>query len=374
MTETYEDIKGKHTGANGAAEVPLPSRALSYAQLQALPEPDYVVKGVIDQGALGEIYGPWGSGKSFLGLDIGMHVALGWSWHHRRVKQGGVLYIAAEGGKNIVRRMAAFAKHHSIDPEATPFRVVLASTNMLTANGIAQVIADTGPIPNLIMIIVDTASRTMPGSKEDTEDMGKFVAACDEVRASTGAAVVVVHHSGKNPDRGSRGSVVLPAAADAMLELSIDDKDRALHTAELVKARDGATGAKHGFRLLVIPLGEDSDGDGVTSCIVEHVDEVGTKGANLTDDERAFLGDIIDYFARAETRTESLPMSVAGRAATRGARRDDIRDWLKSRGRFSVAGNVALTGTDRSTLTRTLNHLRDKGKLGMTDQFIWLVQ
>lgn len=255
-----QHISTKRNGAAGG----LRSRALSWAQLQGLGDPAYVVKGIIDKGAFVEIYGAFGSGKSFLVGDPGLRVALGWSWFDRRVNQGGVLYIAVEGGTNIKRRLAAFAKHHEVDLDAVPFRVVLDPTNMLTPAGIEQLITDAAPVPDLTLIIIDTAARVMPGGKEDTEDMGKFVSACDEVRSKTGAAVVVVHHSGKTAERGSRGSVVLPAAVDAMLEVTVDEKSK-VSTAQLVKSRDGATGANYEFCLEVVLLGQDVDGDRLTS-------------------------------------------------------------------------------------------------------------
>jgi AAA domain-containing protein len=369
MTDTsYEDIKAKHTTGNGRDYGP--SRALSYRQLRELPDPVYIVKGLIDRGSLVEIYGPHGSGKSFFAGDIGLHVALGRSWRKRRVNQGAVLYIAAEGGTNIKRRMAAFAQHHNVDLDEVPFFVVLAPTNMLTPAGIAQVIADAGSIADLSMVIVDTAARVMPGGKEDAEDMGAFIAACDEIRSKTGAAVIVVHHTGKNLGAGSRGSSLLPAAVDSMIEVNKDDK---LHVAEHVKSRDGETGTRFGFKLLVIPLGEDADRDPITSCIVVPI-EASDKadGANLTGDEKAYWNDISNFFAREQSPIETVTPEL-GSVSVRAATRNAIRDWLRHRGRFSVSPGVALSPTDRTKFNRTLNHLRDKGKLGMTEEYLWLL-
>lgn len=370
-SDEYEDIKRKHTAGNGHYGEPLASRALSWLQLSELPDPVYLVKGLVDRGSLVEIFGPHGSGKSFFAGDIGLHVALGWRWRNRRVNQGGVLYIAAEGGTSIKRRMAAFAQHHHVDLARVPFYVVLAPTNMLTPEGIAQVIADAGGVEGVSMVIVDTAARVMPGGKEDTEDMGAFVAACDQVRQTTGAAVVIVHHTGKDTKNGSRGSTTLPAAVDCMIEVSIDATK--FHVAEHLKSRDGETGDKFGFRLKIEHLGKDVDGDPISSCVVEPA-EVSTKanGANLTPDEKAWLSDIINYFAREKSPLEDV-IPELGALQVRAAPCNAIRDWLRHRGRFSVAPGVALSSTDRSKLSRTLNGLRDKGKIGMTDQYLWLI-
>src|SRR5215471_3414392 len=46
------------------------TRTLFWHQLQDLPDPDYIIKSVIERGALVEIYGPHGSGKSFFTCDL----------------------------------------------------------------------------------------------------------------------------------------------------------------------------------------------------------------------------------------------------------------------------------------------------------------
>ena len=53
-------------------------------------------------------YGASGCGKTFLALDLAAHVALGWNWRERKLKQGTVIYIAAEGGLGIEERLTGF--------------------------------------------------------------------------------------------------------------------------------------------------------------------------------------------------------------------------------------------------------------------------
>lgn len=242
------------------------SRARDWQQLMAMPKPAYIIKGVLEKGILAEIYGPTQSGKSFLATDIALHIAFGWRWCGRRVRKGGVLYVSAEGGTAIVRRLEAFAKHHDVGLDDIDFRAVIESTSLLEHGGADQLIADAQSVPNLVLVIIDTAARVMPGSKEDAEAMGKLVAACDAIRAATGAAVLLVHHTGKDEGRGSRGSNLLPAAVDVNLSVAKTDT---ITTVELEKQRDGQTGTLCTFRLAVIDLGLDEDGDPLTSCVLE---------------------------------------------------------------------------------------------------------
>ena len=49
--------------------------------------------------------------------------------------------------------------------------------------------------------------------------MGAFVDACDRIRHHTGAAIIGVHHSGKDVSRGMRGSSALLGAVDTSIEI-----------------------------------------------------------------------------------------------------------------------------------------------------------
>jgi hypothetical protein len=260
------------------------SRTLFWRHLRDMPEPDYIIKGVIDRGTLVEVYGPHSSGKSFFVTDVGLHIVFGWGWRGRRVRQGGVLYVSAEGGARIKRRLQAFAKHHKVVLDTVPFGSVIAPTNLLSDEGINQIIVDARAVPDVAVIIIDTAARTMPGGKEDTEDMGRFISACETIRDATGCTVIIVHHTGKDASRGSRGAVRLPDAADTII--AINGK------ATVEKQRDGEIGAEFPFKLRVVDLGEDADGDKVTSCVVEEGEpaaEKRTGKARLTGPQRIAL-------------------------------------------------------------------------------------
>jgi len=71
------------------------------------------------------------------------------------------------------------------------------------------------------LIIIDTLSRVMAGGNENSpEDMGALVRNIDRLRAETGAATILVHHSGKELARGARGHSLLRAAADTEIEMT----------------------------------------------------------------------------------------------------------------------------------------------------------
>ena len=81
----------------------------------------WLVKGILLQGTCSMAYGDSGTGKSFFALDLALHVALGRTWFGREVTQAIAIYIAAEAGASIRRRIVAFRQHHGLkDLEAIP--------------------------------------------------------------------------------------------------------------------------------------------------------------------------------------------------------------------------------------------------------------
>jgi len=80
---------------------------LNRTALKALPDPEPLVDGVLDQGTVALLYGKWGSGKSFIALDWAASVATGRAWQGRSTEQRRVLYVAAEGAFGFKGRVDA---------------------------------------------------------------------------------------------------------------------------------------------------------------------------------------------------------------------------------------------------------------------------
>lgn len=229
----------------------------------------YLVKGWLDQGAVSVVYGPSNVGKSFWALNIAHHVSSGLPWGGRRVRQGRVIYIAAEGGASFNNRVAALEN---------PQFFVLAGAITLTGQNsqagplseVLQHLAATGG-ESIDLIVIDTLARVMGGLDENTApDIADLVRNLDLIRRATGAHVMLVHHSGKEVGKGARGHSSLRAAIDTEIELKRDDLG--IIIAEVTKQRDGPTGYKFNYQLRQVDLGRDQDGDQITTCLVEPVD------------------------------------------------------------------------------------------------------
>lgn len=120
------------------------------------------------------------------------------------------------------------------------------------------------------VIVVDTMSAVTPGANENSaEDVGKLLQHCKYLHRKTGALVILIHHSGKDATRGARGWSGLRAAADAEIEITRNGDYRA---ATITKMKDGSDSESFSFKLKVIQLGVNAEGEEESSCVIEHVD------------------------------------------------------------------------------------------------------
>ena len=253
---------------------------------EAIPQlsRNYLVKGWLGEGQMSVIYGPSNVGKSFFALDLAWHIACGEEWNGHKVIGGSVLYLATEGGMAFHNRVVALKKkypeHKNVKLAVRPAPVNLldGEVDMAVLEKLCREVSKKhGQVK---CIFVDTLSRSMAGGNENSpEDMTKFIGNCDKLREITSAHLDVVHHSGKDKAAGARGHSSLRAATDTEIELDYDE-NTGLRTAKATKQRDMETGVIFQFKLNVIELGVDEDGDSVTTCTVVQATESEIEEAN----------------------------------------------------------------------------------------------
>lgn len=241
---------------------------------------NYLVKGWLGKQQLAVVYGPSNVGKSFFMLDMAYHIAAGRMWHgEHRVRGGGVLYLATEGGNAFRSRAWAVAnKYREEGQSPVPLAIRPSQVNLLDPEADLPhlkrlITAFKEEYGELALIVVDTLSRAMAGGNENgPEDMTVFIQNVDELREFAEAGVAIVHHSGKDSAAGARGHSSLRAATDTEIELSVGN-DGAVKMAKATKQRDMETGKEFAFMLDTVELGEDEDGDKVTTCTIRQLSE-----------------------------------------------------------------------------------------------------
>jgi hypothetical protein len=223
---------------------------LSILDIANLPPPTWLVDNFIPEHGLSFIYGKPGKGKSFFTLDLALTIAHGMSWHGREAVQGGVLYVAGEGRGGYRNRVRGWHQHNGLDMDEAPFRLLPVAVNMMDAASVARLVRTIqASVQSARLVIIDTVARALPGAEENaSKEMGLFVAACAAVQETCKVAVIGVHHSGKDEERGMRGSSALEGAGDCVVHLKRED-DSQIITVAVEKQKDGEAIAPMTFEL-----------------------------------------------------------------------------------------------------------------------------
>lgn len=357
-----------------------------FADIQPQLEGMWLVKRLLPAQGLALIYGHPGSGKSFFALDIALHVALGWEWAARRVKQGLVIYVGAEGGAGLRNRLAAFRIHHQLQGDI-PFALIPTPIDMQDPN------ADTGRLAETIrmatrksdaapaLVIIDTLSKTFGGGKENTDDMATYIANCQRIASEFDCLVMPVHHRPKDAESVEpRGHGSLKGGVDTVILIEAGKTK----SAEVTKQKDGEIGERFLFNLGVVELGADEDGDAVTSCVVEHT------ATNLNAVVNPFAqavgklgdGDRLGYEALGDTiasQGQGVPNLIPDDEINRFSvgKVAELEAW---RERFFARKGVPAGGqrgdkdyeTARKAFDRAKNKLQTKGIVGVWGEFVWI--
>lgn len=253
----------------------------------------WLIHSVIPVGAFTALYGPPGSFKSFIALDIAESIATGRPWMGNEVtEKGAVLYICGEGFGGVGARIKACKQHHQTQ-DGAPIYVIRHQLNLRSSVedfnalmvSIETLVMETGI--NFKMIIVDTLARAFGGGNEnDSSDMGAFITACGRIQQIVqDCALMILHHSGKDASKGLRGHSSLLGAVDTELELlRFDESMKGIIT--ISKQKDGQDNTRIGFEMVKVELSAPNKslqiGDPVTSLAVK-ASELGAYDAMKKD-------------------------------------------------------------------------------------------
>jgi hypothetical protein len=249
-----------------AKATPVPRfKLMGAAEFDQLPPLSWRVHSVLPTAGVAAIFGPSGCGKSFLSTDLIAALTTGEPWFGYRLKPCRVLAVVLEGEAGYRRRVEAWERaNERAFPESARF--VFDQFRLTVRDDVLALAAAIQKDSGVDVILIDTLNRAAPECDENaSQDMGRILEGVRELQAATGALVLLVHHTGKNISNGMRGHSSLHAALDAAIEVSRTGDSREWKVA---KSKDGRDGAVHAFRLQVVDLGEDEDGEPVTSCVV----------------------------------------------------------------------------------------------------------
>jgi hypothetical protein len=247
-----------------AKSVPLRFKIQSGEDVCSLPDLVWLVRKVLTEKSLSVIYGPSGSGKSFLVIELACAMASGEHWFNFRVKKTAVFILCLEGAAGMSKRIKAWGLfNNKAIPSSLHF--ITQTFNLLTdVSDLAKAILASGGSGGVV--IIDTLNRATAGSDENSsQDMGMIISCVQNLQTLIDGTVLLVHHTGKDQSRGLRGHSSLFAAMDAAIEVTKTDTQRAW---SIAKSKDDMTGDCYPFNLKVIEVGVDAEGEVITSCVV----------------------------------------------------------------------------------------------------------
>jgi hypothetical protein len=258
-----------HGDERPSAGDPVP--LLTIAQLKEKAQSvEWLVKGFIPSESIGLFFGASETFKSFIALDLGLHVAHGMKWMGKKTVAGVVVYIAAEGGLGLYRRVDAWHRHHGIVPDFAKFYALPVPVDLLVdASRVRDAVTALGVTPALV--VIDTVSQTFSGEENSATEMAAYIREVGlQFRLVWQCAVVAIHHTGHVATERPRGSSAIKANVDFMYGVFRDENEM-IATFECVRQKDGDRAKPESFSMTVVELGKDRDGDPITSLAASRV-------------------------------------------------------------------------------------------------------
>ena len=283
---------------------------MAIGELMAMPPIKFLVDSLFTEHGFSVMYGPPGCGKTFLALDIALCVATGQEFHEMEVKQGAVLYIAGEGVGGLGKRVKAWIDKRGVgvNEKELPFYVLPTAVDFTNPADVEKLSATIHLLEEraggFSLIVVDTVARALLGADENSAtDIGKFVKTCDTLKQRYHAALIGIHHSGKDGSRGMRGSSALLGAVDTSIQIK---KSGAQITLVTEKQKDAEPAGNYFFQMESTEIGTFG---AETSVYLRRIseDEVIADGTKLNEKELKAMNCLRD----ATDRNDVISVEVA---------------------------------------------------------------
>jgi hypothetical protein len=248
-------------------------RNASFCDIETMPAiKPWMIKGVLAKGETSAWIAPPKGGKSTLVVDLAIAVASGRDWRgYQNRGASGVLYCALERASDVKRMMLAHKKRNGFG--ALPISIADEIVDMMDP-GCVELIVETikdcsiNLGTEIGLLVLDTFAKGIAaggGDEDKARDQGKVFANLQRIKEQTGVHCLIIGHTGKDAERGARGSNALLGDVDMMVEISGDDIRRATVTG----ANDVVTGLVTAFKIEPFVIGHDEDGDPITTRIID---------------------------------------------------------------------------------------------------------
>lgn len=381
-TEGYaggDDLYGGCNSLEGLGDAP--DGFLTYDQMIALPDPEWLVEGVIQDRTSALLFGKSNAFKSFLGIDLGCSVATGTKWHDFKVGPPvPVLYVATEGGRGVGKqRIPGWMEAHGI-PKPLRQNMILYPQEIALDDdkAIAKLISacaywgarkkieagqtvynlddPTGSVP---LIVVDIFGASMNGPETSDETARAWVRNVNRIMREVGCAVLTVAHTGWADETRARMHTHFWGSFDTRLKAE-GDKASLTTILSVDRHKDADSTGTWGFRLEVVDTPT-----GGTTLVPRLCDEVETSQKRRVSGKPAVALQALSEALIDQGRTIAGPNYPTCPVVT-------VEAWR------AMCDRHGLTESDnpetlRKSFTRAKDALIAKGLVREFDRNVWKV-
>ena len=269
-------------------------RSYRIHELDNLPKINWLIKDILVDGGIATIYGESGSTKSFLAIDLALHLASGSEWFGLPVsREIPVVYTALEGFTGLRKRILGWCKKNSISPSNM---LITPDTLLLGENGSVESFINHYKEKEFHsgMVIIDTLNMACPNIEENSaSEMSGVIRQAKLITEKLNSTVLIIHHSGKDESRGMRGSSSLKASMDTIIYVKQDSNGNCEWSLE--KSKDSECGIRYGYRLETIEV--EMNGEVETTCTLDKLGEIldKKKKVRLSDKQTRVLNLVKDW-------------------------------------------------------------------------------
>lgn len=191
--------------------------------------PTYVIQGLVPRRTVGIVYGASGAKKTFMALHAALCVASGQTFGGAGglpVRPGSVIYFAPEDFSGVMERYNGWIEHHNSGQKVDRFLPLPYGINLIDKDAMMKMadklVSSAYFTENPVsLIVIDTMSANNAGiihggkavEENDNVSMATMMANAERLAVITGAAVMLIHHTGKDESKGMRGASALSANA-----------------------------------------------------------------------------------------------------------------------------------------------------------------
>jgi len=341
---------------------------MSFSELKPGAEPLYLVDELIPIAGVVVAWGKPKCFKSFWVLNLMLHVAQGWEYRDRYVRQGTVVYCAFEGAHGYKKRVEALRRHYQIAADAdVPLYVIPGQADLIKEHKllIQDIKEQLGEDRVPRVVVLDTLNKSMTGSESKDVDMAAYVRAAEAIRDAFGCVVIIIHHCGWDETR-PRGHSSLPGAVDTQIAIV---RSGDVMTATVEYMRDGPEEVRETSTTKIIPVGEDHNGKILSSLVLVPggepvVDGNGRKrnGHGLTDNEAIALKHLMKMSVK-----EPVPIPE-GYGQIAGLQGTSVIQW-QSRVTRAIWHNI--TDKSHSEMLKLQRGLQRKELIDTDGEVVW---